>query len=132
MGGQSSIDMLEYSGEADQGKEENPSEAAVSEKEEPPCPSGTDEPEEKTAGSNGPDPDSPISVMFPYMRNCLYSILHIAADPEKDVAEKARLFDGHLCALTAIAFSYGKTGDKPDTLEILDDGTVVKKKRKEA
>ena len=133
MGGPAAIDMGEYAcAETLPNKEERPAEASVSTKEGPPCPSGTDEPEEKPADSNGLDANSPMSVMLPYMRKCLYSILHIAADQEKDVAEKTRLFDLHLCALTSIAYVYGKTGKKPDTLEILDDGTVVPKNKEEA
>ena len=78
-------------------------------------------------------PGSPIDVLYPYMRKCLYSIVDVlTADNGKvDMKEKTRQLDLHLAALCAIAYAYGKDGKKPDTLEILDDGSVVKKNHAE-
>ena len=106
MGGISGIDMEEYAAAAPQEKKPEPA------KEDP----------KKEA-------DTPLEVLFPYMRKCLDSVVGILTDDSNDISEKTRLLDSHLAALCAIAYHYGKTGEKPDTLEIMDDGTVVPKKK---
>lgn len=103
MGGPAGIDMKDYS--ANGGK----------------C--DADE-EPKTADQV---PGSPLEALFPYMRKCLYSVIEIVCDSGKDLSERTRLVDHHMAALCAIAYHYGKTGEKPDTLDILDDGSVVNK-----
>lgn len=106
MGGPAGLDMSEYAAAAPQEKKMEPA------KEDP----------KKEA-------DTPLEVLFPYMRKCLENVVGILTDDGKDISEKTHLLDNHLAALCAIAYHYGKTGEKPDTLEILDDGTVVPKKK---
>lgn len=68
-----------------------------------------------------------LEVLFPYMRKCLENVVGILTDDGKDISEKTHLLDNHISALCAISYHYGKTGE--DTLEILDNGTVVPKKK---